>query len=53
MPVGRPLVHAPIRSSFSSSNGAACNCNPIGSPAFVNPHGMLIPAMPARLHAIV
>src|SRR5262249_43236440 len=27
------------RSSFSSSNGAASTCNPIGRPAFVKPHG--------------
>ena len=40
----------PMRSSFSSSNGGPRSCRPIGRPAFVKPHGMLRPGMPARLH---
>src|SRR5262249_22048811 len=50
--VARSYIRA-TRSSFSSSNGAAKICKPIGSPVFVNPHGMLTPGMPARLALIV
>src|SRR5262249_25002081 len=41
------------RSSFSSANGAAINCSPIGNPPLVNPHGRLRPGIPARLALIV
>jgi hypothetical protein len=30
-----------VRSGFSSSNGAARICRPIGKPAFVKPHGIV------------
>ncbi len=42
-----------VRNSFSSANGAARSCRPIGRPALVKPQGMLIPGMPARLAVIV
>ena len=42
-----------MRNIFSSSNGGDSSCSPIGRPPFVKPHGMLSPAMPARLHEIV
>src|SRR5262249_3250100 len=50
--VSRSYMRA-IRSNFSSSNGGACNCSPIGSPELVKPHGMLMPVIPARLAPIV
>ena len=42
-----------MRNIFSSSNGGESSCSPIGRPLFVKPHGMLSPAIPARLHEIV
>src|SRR5262249_5729429 len=50
--VSRSYMRA-IRSSFSSSNGGACSCSPIGKPARVKPHGMLMPVIPARLAPVV
>src|SRR5207244_4414372 len=42
-----------VRNNFSSANGAASSWRPIGRLALVNPQGMLIPGMPARLAVIV
>src|SRR5439155_17174747 len=43
-----------IRNSVPSPNGCPSNCKPIGSFGLVvNPHGTLIPQIPARLQEIV
>ncbi len=39
------------RSIVASSKCLPITCTPIGSPAFVSPHGTLTPQMPARLAA--
>ena len=38
--MARSYIRA-ARSRFSSSNGAVCNCKPIGSPPLVKRHGTL------------
>ena len=50
--VSRSCIRA-TRSNFSSANGGASICKPIGKPALVKPHGMLMPGMPARFALIV